>query len=389
VRAGAEVVVLDRGEIGAGASLGNTGWVCPSLTHPLPGPGTVGEGVRAAFHLTGPLAIRPSLDPGYLRWLWHFRSNCTRERWQEGVRALARLNERTIELLDDYIAAGVAFESYGAGLLLAARTDGKLASYRELFEELRSLGAAAFRELGPAETRDAEPSLGDDLAGALLTEVDRWVRPESLTAGLAAWLRNGGAEVREHAEVRSVAGTRVETSTASLACDRVVVAAGIASSPFLSSLGVRVALAPARGYSVLYTGSVPKPRYAIYLADALLGLSSYHAGLRIAGVFELGHRALEIDERRLRTMLESADPFFAEWRPSEEPPESRWVGLRPLTSDGLPLIGSTPRDPNVFVATGHGMLGVTLAPATAALLAPLVLEGRADETLAPFSPARS
>jgi len=381
--------VLDRGEIGAGASLGNTGWVCPSLTHPLPGPGTVGEGVRAAYHLTGPLAIRPSLDPGYLRWLWRFRANCTRERWQEGVRALARLNERTIELLDDYIAAGVAFESYGAGLLLAARTDGKLASYRELFEELRSLGAAAFRELGPAETRDAEPSLRDDLAGALLTEVDRWVRPESLTAGLAAWLRNGGAEVREHVEVRSVAGTRVETSTASLACDRVVVAAGIASSPFLSSLGVRVALAPARGYSVLYGGSVPKPRYAIYLADALLGLSSYDAGLRIAGVFELGHRALEIDERRLRTMLESADPFFAEWRPSEEPPESRWVGLRPLTSDGLPLIGSTPRDPNVFVATGHGMLGVTLAPATAALLAPLVLEGRADETLAPFSPARS
>jgi D-amino-acid dehydrogenase len=77
-RAGADVVVLERGVVGAGASLGNTGWVCPSLTHPLPGPGTVGDGLRAALRLTGPLAVRPSLHPGYLRWLWRIRAHCTR-----------------------------------------------------------------------------------------------------------------------------------------------------------------------------------------------------------------------------------------------------------------------------------------------------------------------
>jgi len=216
------------------------------------------------------------------------------------------------------------------------------------------------------------------------------VRPESLTAGLAAWLRAKGVEVREGVAVRSVVGSRVETSDGPIGCDRVVVAAGIASAPFLAALGVRVTLAPGRGYSVLYTGdAAPAPGHALYLADALLGLSSYDGGLRMAGVFELGHRALEVDERRLRAMLESADPFFATWRPSEKAPESRWAGLRPLTSDGLPLIGPTPRDPRVFVATGHGMLGVTLAPATAALLAPLVLEGQSHAALAPFRPDRS
>ena len=370
-RGGADVVVLERATVGAGASLEH-GWVCPSLTYPLPGPGTGGEGLRAVLRRTGPLAVRPSLDPRYLRWLWRFRAHCTRERWREGVRALAVLNEQSLQLLNG--AAGVAFEAHGAGLFVVARTEKKLAAYRDLFAELGSLEAASFRELDPTETREAEPSLSPGLAGALLTEVDRWVRPESLTAGLAAWLRAKDVEVREGVAVRSVVGSRVETSDGPIGCDRVVVAAGIASAPFLAALGVRVTLAPG---------------HALYLAGALLGLSSYDGGLRMAGVFELGHRALEVDERRLRAMLESADPFFATWRPSEKAPESRWAGLRPLTSDGLPLIGPTPRDPHVFVATGHGMLGVTLAPATAALLAPLVLEGQSHAALAPFRPDRS
>ena len=388
-RAGAEVVVLERGEVGGGASLANTGWVCPSLSQPLPAPGTVGDGLRAAVHPTGPLAVRPRLDPGYLRWLWRFRAHCTRERWQKGVRALAGLNERTLELLDDYAAAGVRFESHGTGLLLAARTDAKLAAYRELFAELRSLGNGTFRELGRSEAREAEPSLASDLAGAILTEVDRWVRPESLTSGLAAWLRASGASVREYVDVLSVSGSRVETSTEEITCDRVVIAAGIASSPFLAALGVRVTLAPARGYSVLYTdGTAPSPHHALYLADARLALSGYANGVRMAGVLELGHCDVEISVRRLAAMLQSADLYFSDWRPSRATPSSRWAGLRPLTSDGLPLIGPTPGDRHVFVATGHGMLGVTLAPATAALLASLLLEGRADPALDPFRPTR-
>ena len=329
---GAEVVVLERGEVGAGASLGNTGWVCPSLSHPLPGPGTVGEGLRAALHRAGPLAVRPSLDPGYLRWLWRFRAHCTRERWQEGVRALARA-ERA------HARTARRLRRCGRGLRVARRRTARRGAhreassrpYRELFAELRSLDAATFRELGPSETREAEPSLAADLAGALLTEVDRWVRPESLTAGLAAWLRakrRRGARERRGAVGDGLAGRDVRRRRST--CDRVVVAAGIASSPFLAALGVRVALAPGARLQRAVHGLARRRRATRSTSPTRSSASRRTtAGLRMAGVFELGHRALEVDERRLRAMLESADPFFADWRPSGEAPDPAGRGCDP------------------------------------------------------------
>ncbi len=390
VRGGAEVVVLERGSIGGGTSLGNTGWVCPSFTYPLPGPGIVREGLRGVLSVDGPLAIRPSLDPSYLRWLWAFRRSCTRERWLGGLRALVDLSRPTTELLDGYRKGGVEFELHTAGLLLVGLDAHKLDGYRSIFRDLVALGfEGGIRDVSRDEARELEPALGERTSGGVLTEIDCWVEPLSLTAGLAAWLRGRGAEVREDVEVTGVTGRRVETSEGTFEADACVIAAGIQSSELLRRLGVRVGLAPARGYSVTYPRvAAAAPGRALYLADARVGVSSYDESVRLAGVFELGWSDTSVRERRLAAMLRTVDPFFRDWRPSKAPRATAWVGLRPLTSDGLPLVGRTPRDPGVFVATGHGMLGVTLAPATAALLAPFVLGAPASPILTPFDPAR-
>jgi D-amino-acid dehydrogenase len=165
-----------------------------------------------------------------------------------------------------------------------------------------------------------------------------------------------------------------------------VIAAGLPTAPLLRRLGVRVPLIGARGYSVTLEGRGTPPRHALYLAEAKLGLSPFDGGVRIAGVFELGAKKDEpgVGER----LLAAARPYLAGWRPDADAPVEAWAGLRPATPDGLPLIGALPGLDGVFLATGHGMLGVTLAPATAAALAPLVLEGRDAPELAPFDPAR-
>lgn len=392
---GAEVVVLERRLVGHGTSLGNTGWVCPSFTYPLPAPGVVATGLKALAAGGGPLVIHPSLDPTFVRWLWLFRRSCSRSRWERGVAAFVRLNARTLELFDAYAEAGVEFEMHGSGLLLVARTKGGLADYAAMFDEIGRFGyEGQIATLGPIEACELEPALDPRrVTGGMHTLIDRYVRPESLTAGLAAYLRARGTEVREGVAVTGVkaepGAVSIRTDRGPVTAERVVVAAGPSSPPLLAALGVRIPLVGARGYSVTIPGGSVRPRHALYLAEAKVGISSYDDAVRIAGVFELGHRSDALDRRRLAAMIADCEPYFGAWRPSTEAVETEWAGLRPMTADGLPLIGRSPASDLVFLATGHGMLGVTLAPATAALLAPLVLDGIEPPELEPFRPGRT
>jgi D-amino-acid dehydrogenase len=393
-RAGAEAIVLERGAAGSGASRGNTGWVCPSFSYPLPGPGIIREGLRGMLRGGGPLAIRPTLDPTFVRWLLGFRRSAARDRWEKGVTALIALNRRTLELFDAYAAAGIEFEMHRSGLLLVATTEAGLASYAALFDELRRLGfEGESRALNSAEAKEREPALAaENLVGGVHAVVDRYVRPESLLEGLAGCLRGRRVELREGVEVTGLeavnGGIRIRTAYDALDADRAVIAAGASSPPLLRRVGVSLPLVGARGYSFTFAGDGLRPQHALYLAEAKVGISAYEDSVRVAGVFELGHSSDRLNRRRLRAMLATVEPYFEDWRPAEETALLEWAGLRPMTADGLPLIGRAPTLENVYVATGHGMLGVTLAPATAALLAPLVLEGRSAPELAPFDPAR-
>jgi D-amino-acid dehydrogenase len=394
-RAGANVVVIERAGVGGGVSRGNTGWVCPSFTYPLPAPGMVREGLRQLVTGGEAFVLRPSLDPAFVRWLWGFRRSCSQPRFDAGVRALLALNDRTLELFDAYRDAGISFEMHSVGLVVAARTAEGLDLYRAIFRRLRELGykGGAIDELDGAALATLEPALdAARVVAGLHARVDRFVRPEELTAGLATSLRERGVEVREGCELtgleRRKGALELETTSGLELADSVVVAAGLPTAALLRRLGARVPLVGARGYSVTLAGRGSPPRHALYLGEAKLGLSPFLGGVRIAGVFELGARNAVAPPEAGERLIAAARPYLGGWQPDTDGPVETWAGLRPTTSDGLPLIGALLGLDGVYLATGHGMLGVTLAPATAALLAPLVLEGRAAPELAPFDPAR-
>lgn len=386
-RGRADVVVLERDRCGEAASLGNAGWITPVLSNPIPAPGVPLQALRWAVRRNSPLLLKLRPDLDLARWCWSFWRSCSRDRYLAGMRALLSLNARTFELYDELAGDGVAFEMHRDGMLFLFRTERALVEEAAVLDELMREGyAGKVRRLSAAEARSLDPAVGDRIVGAIHAPAERHVRPESLTRALASALAAAGATVREQATVSSLSrsrkGWRLQVGDEEVEAESVVVAAGAWTARLLAGLGVRIRQEAAKGYSVTAAGEGTRPRHALYLSEAKVGCSPFEGGVRLAGTLELAGLDLSLDRRRLQAVARAASDYLADWRPST--PELEWAGLRPLPPDGLPLVGPVPGKPGLYVATGHGMLGVTLAPATGAALAPLVLEGRSPVELEPF-----
>jgi D-amino-acid dehydrogenase len=154
----------------------------------------------------------------------------------------------------------------------------------------------------------------------------------------------------------------------------------------LRPLGVRLPMEGAKGYSLTQDSPAVRLRRPVYLLDSKVAVSPFDDALRLAGTLELGTSGLGVDRRRVAGIEAAARCSFSGW--SEAGEWTTWAGLRPLLPDGLPALGPVPGHPDLHLATGHSMLGVTLAPTTAAVLAPVILDGSPSPELAPFSIAR-
>ncbi len=389
-----EVVLLEAGELCSGASRGNAGWVTPSLGMPLASPGVLRTGLRSALDPKGALVIRPSLDPSWMRWLIRFARNSRPAVFEEGVRALLGMTMRSLDELDRLREAGVEFEEHRAGLLAVARDREGLHWFDGTFEVLRAQGfPGGLEPMDGNAARELEPSLGDAVGWAVRADIDRHVAPETLVAGLAAHLQARGGSVREHAAVtglrRVPRGWAIDGDAGEL--DRanvVVLASALGTAALVKQFGLQVPIVGAKGYSVTVPASGPAPAMSLYLCEPKLGVTPLAAGLRVAGYFELGARDGDPSEARARQLVADSLPYLPSLEggaPIEGP--AGWAGFRPSTPDSLPLIGEVPGAPGVLLATGHGMLGVTLAPATGLAVAALV-RGEQPDWVAPFSPSR-
>jgi D-amino-acid dehydrogenase len=171
---------------------------------------------------------------------------------------------------------------------------------------------------------------------------------------------------------------------------RVVIAAGAASGRLLARLGVRLPLVGAKGYSIDLRGVGEAPRTALYLSEPKLGVSPFSGAVRVAGVFELPARSTSVSPGRIGHLIADTVPYLRSWRPApgEQASAGGWAGLRPATPDSLPLLGPIDHLPGLYVASGHGMLGVTLAPATGQAIAEMIESGLVPAELEPFRPLR-
>jgi D-amino-acid dehydrogenase len=298
------------------------------------------------------------------------------------------LNGNTVRHFDELRAAGIEFEMNSRGLLIVGRTFSAVDEVVDKVDRLRAVGYDQPAELVSGDAlRRLEPAVSDAVAAGLHLKGERSVRPEELTAGLANYLTRSGAEVKEHAEVSSLSqngrgGWYVRTAHEELYADRVLVAAGIWSKALLRKVGLRLALEGARGDSVTAIGEGVQPRHALDLSEAMVACTPFSKGMRLTSNYNIGNTDEAVDRRRLEAIIHSASHYLRDWTPVR--PTLEWAGIRPVTPDDLPFIGQAPGRDGLYVATGHGELGVTLGPATAEAITQLILEGQLPPALAPF-----
>jgi D-amino-acid dehydrogenase len=375
-RRGADVTLLERGRCGAGASRGNAGWITPSHSVPLPAPGVILQALRWLPDPGGPLRLRPTaaMVPWGVGFWRHSRAGA----FSAGAAALQRFAATATADLHALRARTEPFELHDAPLLYPAASEQELAALVHELEVLRQAGYGAAAEiLDPGAALRHEPALAATTAGALLLHGEAQVRPESLCGALHATLVAAGVDVREHEEVRGLervgASWRVTCASGTRTADAVVVAAGADAPAVLRQAGLRLPLQPAKGYSITIPSGPDAPRGPVYLHTAKIAISPYDGSVRVSGMLELGARTLHASSRRIERMLRRAAEALPGWRPRSggEP----WAGARPLLADGLPAIGPVSARPGLFLAVGHGTLGMTLGPTTGRVLADAIVDG--------------
>lgn len=390
-RRGVQVTVIDKGDFGAACSAGNAGWVTPSLSDPVPSPGLVATSLKWMLSRDSPLYIRPSSVPSMAPWLFRFWRNCNEAAFNRGMIATARLAMPTMQLYDALDENGVDFEMHQTGLLLAAMNPGYLDHLAEELEIMRQFGYDAPVELRGAELHDFEPALTSEIVAGLWIREERHVRPETLAAGLAKWLAERGVTLLSGVEVTGIrhsghAVSHVDTGGGPIEADAVLIASGAWSGEIARMAGVSLPMQAGKGYNVTVLDPELQLRHATYFSEVKVACSPFKGALRVSGTMELSGVNTSFDPRRLEAIRRGADRCLGDW--SRGSRETTWVGMRPMLPDGLPAIGRAPKFDNLFMATGHAMLGITLGPATAAAIASL-MTGQGDAIdLTPFDPGR-
>ncbi|QDU30609.1 D-amino acid dehydrogenase small subunit [Anatilimnocola aggregata] len=375
-QAGRDVTLIDQGEFGRGCSHGNCGYVCPSHVLPLAGPGALWGTLKTLLARNSPLKVRMRFDPAMWRWFWQFARKCNQRDMLAAGHAIQSLLTSSRNLYDELLQSTLAdVEWEPLGLLFVFRSQSGLKHYEETDKLLRGefdLGATRYDEQSLLQL---EPALKPGSAGAWHYETDGHLRPDKLMRAWRAVLERGGVEIREHCELRDLItdrrqAKRLSTSQGELAADQVVIATG-AWTPQLHRLLLRpIAIQPGKGYSITMPRPEICPRHSMIFEEHRVAVTPLASSYRIGSTMEFAGYDSSMNPDRINLLKQGAEIYLRQ--PLAEPILETWAGWRPMTPDSLPFLGPVPSFDNVFLAAGHGMLGVSMSPSTGKLIAELV-----------------
>ena len=374
---GAEVVLIDRDEPGRGCSYGNSGAISAGSVAPVAMPGVLASVPKMLFDDESPLFLPLAYLPRALPWLLKFVASATPAGVEASARALDSIHRGAVE---KHVALAA---EVGVPELILRR--GHLHLYPDEAALAKDAGGWRLREAYGYKherlDRDGilalEPRVGERYRiGLYLADHATILNPLRYVHAIVAAFASRGGQV-QRAEVRSLAPLaggrwRVEAGPASGEFDRVVIAAGAWSVRLLDPLGVRVALESQRGYHVQFPGASQTVSRTMILADKKIFVTPMEEGLRVGGTVEIGGLDRPPDLRRAAVLERIVRETFTGL---EGIRPTTWMGHRPCLPDSVPVVGPALGRPGLWLALGHGHLGMTDSVATSQRIADGLLRG--------------
>ena len=392
-RQGHRVTLIERlPEARNGCSFGNAGMVVPSHFTPLAAPGAMAQALRWMWNPESPFYIQPRLSWELLAWGARFWRAATPARAAAAAIVLRDLSLLSRAGFVELAESGLDFGLTRRGLLMLCKTPQALEEEAHTAARANELGVTA-TVLDPRATAALDPAVTMDIAGSVHFPMDCHLSPERFLAVLQSELTRLGVEFRWQTEVTSwrITGDRITGATTprgEIAGEYFVICGGAWSPEVTRALDVRLPMQAGKGYSLTLQQPRQLPELCAIFCEARVAVTPMGGALRIGGTMEIAGLDERINPRRVRGIIKSVPRYYPEFREDDFAGIAPWHGLRPCSPDGLPYLGRPARWRNLICATGHAMMGLSLAPITGRIVAELVAQAQPCVSLDLLSPDR-
>jgi len=378
-----------------GCSFGNAGMIVPSHFIPLAAPGMVALGLKWMWNPESPFYIKPRLSLELLEWLYKFWRAATPEHVRRAAPLLRDLNFASRAAYAELTALpGNDFGLVQKGLLMLCRTQHGLDDEAKTAAQAVALGVPA-EVLDARQTAALDPAVRMSVAGSVYFPKDCHLQPDRFVAVLQSQLLAAGAELiwdREVTGWRHGTGSNLQAvrldDGRELSADEYVICGGSWSPGLVRDLGLEIPIQAGKGYSLTLPHPRQLPQICAIFTEARMAVTPMGGALRFGGTMEISGLNETIDSRRVRGIINAVSGYYPDFTPADFDGIAPWRGLRPCSPDGLPYLGRTQRYANLTLATGHAMMGMSLAPITGRLVAEIISGDHPALDLSLLSPDR-
>ena len=390
---GHHVTLIDRGKIDSGCSFGNAGMIVPSHVVPLAAPGMISQGMRWMLNSKSPFYVKLRLSKELFSWGRNFYRSANEKHVSKSMPALRDLSLLSKQFYRDLAEKSTEIAYEEKGLLMLFQSNKVAEEEIHGGEIAQSLGLDV-DFLSKEEVQHLEVGSNVNALGGVHFKSDAHLHPQKLMAFLLDSCRRNGVEFMAETEVTEIniqnsKINSVSTSSGEISGDEFVIAGGAWSPELTKQLGIHLSLLAGKGYSFTISNPIERPTIPSILCEGKVAVTPMGSDLRFGGTMEITHvRDTKINQKRLQGIVETANSFYPEMNVGFPKKEDQWYGFRPCSPDGLPYIGRSLKVSNALVATGHAMMGLSLGPATGAIISSIISEKKAPVSIELFHPDR-